>query len=55
MSTNSSTNHNTITIELNGSPTTIEVTNTEGTTTVEAQNIVLATGSRPIQVPGFGT
>jgi len=35
------------------SPTTLEVTNSDGTTQVEAQNIVLATGSRPIQVPGF--
>jgi dihydrolipoamide dehydrogenase len=35
------------------SPTTIEVTSAEGTTIVEAENVVLATGSRPIQVPGF--
>lgn len=35
------------------SPTTIEVTNSEGTTKVQADNIVLATGSRPIQIPGF--
>jgi dihydrolipoamide dehydrogenase len=35
------------------SPTTIEVTNSDGTTKVEAKHVVLATGSRPIQIPGF--
>jgi dihydrolipoamide dehydrogenase len=35
------------------SPTTLEVTSSEGTTAVEAKHVVLATGSRPIQIPGF--
>ena len=35
------------------SPTSLEVSSEEGKTTIEARNIVVATGSRPIQIPGF--
>ncbi len=34
-------------------PKVIQVTTPEGTVRVEAENIVLATGSRPIEIPGF--
>jgi len=34
-------------------PHTVELTSDEGTRTVTAENIVVATGSRPIQIPGF--
>ena len=35
------------------SANTVEVQSSEGTTIVHAKNIVLATGSRPVQIPGF--
>jgi dihydrolipoamide dehydrogenase len=35
------------------SPTEIEVKGKEGNTTVTAKNFVIATGSRPIEIPGF--
>ena len=34
-------------------PGVLEVMNDEGTTRVEAAHIVLATGSRPVEIPGF--
>jgi dihydrolipoamide dehydrogenase len=34
-------------------PGTVEITDGQTTTTVLAENIVLATGSRPIEIPGF--
>ncbi|HVT07920.1 MAG TPA: dihydrolipoyl dehydrogenase, partial [Polyangia bacterium] len=35
------------------SPRTVEITDASGKTTVEADHIVVATGSRPIEIPGF--
>src|SRR3954462_7687144 len=35
------------------SPRTVEITDAAGKTTVEADHIVVATGSRPIEIPGF--
>ena len=32
---------------------TVEVTDASGTTTIKADNIIIATGSRPIEIPGF--
>jgi dihydrolipoamide dehydrogenase len=32
---------------------TVEVTDASGKTTIQADNIVLATGSRPVEIPGF--
>src|SRR5262249_31041947 len=32
---------------------TVEVTGKDGTFTVQADNIIIATGSRPIEIPGF--
>jgi dihydrolipoamide dehydrogenase len=32
---------------------TVEVTDAAGTTTIKADNIIIATGSRPIEIPGF--
>jgi dihydrolipoamide dehydrogenase len=37
---------------LNG-PGRIDVKNAEGTTTVKYEDVILATGSRPIEIPGF--
>jgi dihydrolipoamide dehydrogenase len=35
------------------SPTTLEVKGSDGTTTITFKNAVIATGSRPAQIPGF--